>query len=114
MLTIEKLNEFGADTKEGLGRCYNNEALYLKLVKMIPAEKSFDNLKAATDAGDLDAAFEAAHALKGVLGNLSLTAMYDKSVEITELLRNRTQMDYTPLINELIEMKDELAALCEE
>ena len=64
------------------------------------------------EAGDLDSAFQSAHALKGVLGNLSLTPMYKKSVEITELLRSRTQTDYAPLLAELFEMKDELAALC--
>ena len=76
MLTIEKLNDFGANTEEGLGRCYGNEALYLRLVGMIPAEASFDKLQSAIESNDLDAAFEAAHALNGVLGNLSLTPMY--------------------------------------
>ena len=47
MLTIEKLNDFGADTQEGLGRCYGNEALYLRLVGMIPAEANFDKLQGA-------------------------------------------------------------------
>lgn len=113
MITIEKLNDFGADTAEGLGRCCGNEALYLRLVNMIPDEDSFAALDAALKAGDLDRAFEAAHALKGVLGNLSLTPMYEKSCEITELLRARTQMDYTPLITELLSMRDTLRALCD-
>ncbi len=112
MLTIEALNQFGADTAEGLGRCYQNEALYLRLVQMIPAEQSFDKLQQAVDAHDLDAAFEAVHALKGVLGNLSLTPMYEKSCELTELLRARTEADYAALILPLMEMRDELAALC--
>ncbi|MBQ6499737.1 MAG: Hpt domain-containing protein, partial [Ruminococcus sp.] len=75
-------------------------------------EGNFEKLKSALDNGDLDTAFEAAHALKGVLGNLSLTPMYNKSVEITELLRKRTDMDYTPLVEELLTMKSELEALC--
>ncbi len=113
MITIEKLTAFGADVEEGMARCYGNEALYLKLVNMICDESNFEKLKSSLDAGDLDAAFEAAHALKGVLGNLSLTPMYQKSEEITELLRNRTEMDYTPLITELLTMKAELEALCQ-
>jgi HPt (histidine-containing phosphotransfer) domain-containing protein len=59
----------------------------------------------------LQAAFEAAHALKGVLGNLSLTDMFDKCSEITELLRAKTEIDYTPLINQLLSMRDELDAM---
>ena len=112
MITIEKLNAFGANTTEGLERCCGNQALYLRLVNMVPSEKNFEGLKTALEAADLDSAFQSAHALKGVLGNLSLTPMYKKSVEITELLRSRTQTDYAPLLAELFEMKDELAALC--
>ena len=113
MITIDKLKEFGANTAEGLERCCGMEALYLKLVKMVPDEKNFVLLKNALDENDLDTAFQAAHALKGVLGNLSLTPMFKISVEITELLRSRTHTDYTPLLNKLFELKDKLAALCE-
>ena len=114
MITIEKLNHFGANTAEGLARCYGNEALYLRLVNMIPAEGNFDALGAALNQGDLDKAFEAAHALKGVLGNLSLTPMYEVCSEITELLRARTQMDYAPLLGALLRQKESLSALCAE
>ncbi len=114
MITIDKLNSFGADTAEGLDRCFGNEALYLRLVNMISDEKSFDKLRTALDIKDLDEAFEAAHALKGVLGNLSLTPMYEKCAEITELLRARTQTDYTPMLKELFELKEELDRLCAE
>lgn len=113
MVTVEKLNAFGADTAEGVARCAGSEALYLRLVKMIPAEANFGKLDEAIAANDLDEAFAAAHALKGVLGNLSLTPMYNKVVEITEPLRNRTEMDYAPLLAELNDMKAELSAICE-
>ena len=36
MITIEKLNAFGANAAEGLARCFGNESLYLKLVATIP------------------------------------------------------------------------------
>ena len=109
---FEKLNDFGANTSEGLSRCYGNEMLYLRLVGMIPAEANFDKLQDALQSGDLDGAFEAAHALKGVLGNLSLTPMYQVCSEMTELLRARTEMDYTPLLRELLTKRESLAALC--
>ena len=111
MITISELNKLGINTDEGVARCMGSEEFYIKLVKMVPDEKGFDSLKAAVDAGDMNAAFEAAHALKGVLGNLSLTNMYEKSSEITELLRAKTEIDYTPLVNQLLSMRDELAAL---
>ncbi len=112
MLTIELLEEFGADTQEGVGRCFGNTDFYLNLVKTVPEEKKFDELKQAVEAGDLDAAFEHAHALKGVLTNLSLTPMSDPAIELTERLRARTEMDYGPLVSDLLQKRDRLKELC--
>ena len=113
MLTIEKLEQYGANTAEGLTRCAGMEAFYIKLVNMSLNEGNFDKLETAIKNNDLDTAFEAAHALKGVLGNLSLTPMFDICSEMTELLRDRTEMDYTPMLNELLTKKAELVALSE-
>lgn len=112
MLTIEKLESFGANTAEGLARCAGMEAFYIKLVNMSLNEGNYDKLKTAIQNNDLDGAFEAAHALKGVLGNLSLTPLYDIVSEMTELLRSRTQMDYQPMLDQLFAKKEELCALC--
>ena len=113
MITVDALKNFGANVDEGLGRCMGNEALYLKLVATIPGEKNFGKLSESIQNNDLDGAFEAAHALKGVLGNLSLTNMYDKVADITELLRARTEMDYSEKVAEIMNARDELAKLCE-
>ena len=114
MLTIEGLKNFGANTDEGLQRCFGNEALYLRLVKTIAGEKHFGMLKDALDAHDLTGAFEAVHALKGVLGNLSLTPMYDLSVEMTEHLRVKEEANCQELLEKMLEKKAELDALCAE
>lgn len=90
MLTIDALKAYGANTAEGLARCLNNEALYLKLVNMGLRDENFDRLKAALDAHDTVKAFEAAHALKGSLGNLSLTPLYEPISELTGRLRGQT------------------------
>ena len=112
MITIEKLNTFGANTAEGLARCFGNEALYLKLVATIPGEGNFDKLKNAIGDRDFENAFLAAHALKGVLGNLSLTPLYMKVVDITELLRSKTDTDYAPLLSDILALQEELDKLC--
>ena len=95
MITIDNLKELGADTAAGLTRCINNEEFYLKMVNMALQDANFDQLKDAVDAGDLDAAFEKAHALKGVMGNVGLTPLFDKISEITEELRARKEIDYS-------------------
>ena len=114
MITVEKLNEFGADTVAGLGRCMNNENLYLRLVGLVINQPEFDSLKQSVDAGDLERGFEAAHALKGVTGNLALTPLYEPVQEITELLRAETDMDYTALMNQIREAKGALQQLADE
>ncbi len=111
MITIGKLREFGADVDEALKRCMNNEAFYLRLVEKAALDPSFDRLKEAVDAGDLEKGFELAHALKGTMGNLSLTPIFRPVVEITEHLRGREQMDYTPCLNEILGRRDDLVAL---
>ena len=113
MITLEQLRAWGADTDEALPRCLNNEAFYLRLVGKAVAEPSFDRLREAVEAGDLDKAFEQAHALKGVTGNLALTPIDRPVREMTELLRGRTEMDYRPLLSEIMDRRAELLALCE-
>ncbi len=110
-MTLDDLVAFGANVEEGLGRCMGNEAFYLRLVESVKDEKGFDNLKSALDAGNLGEAFSAAHALKGVLGNLSLTPLYEPMSEITELLRAETQMDYSELLGTIMDLRDEFCAL---
>ena len=112
MLTLDAMREYGANVEEGLGRCVNNEAFYLRLVKIAAGDENFQKLKDAVAADDLDAAFEAAHALKGVLGNLALTPVYTPVLEVTELLRSRTKTDYTDYIRRMEEQLGKLRALC--
>ena len=113
MLTIEKLNEFGANTNEALERCMNNEAFYLMLVEKELKDDSLERLDAALKEGNLDSGFEIAHSLKGVLANLSLTPLYDVVVEITELLRSRTDTDYSPYMEKAFALKNKLLELSE-
>ena len=112
MLTIQGLKDLGVNTAEGVARCINNESFYIRMVsKGIESFGKFDDLKAAVDKGDLDSAFAVAHDLKGLTGNLSLTQLYEPVSEITELLRAHTEMDYTPLMNVIMERRDAMVAL---
>lgn len=104
MLSIESLKQYGADTSDGLMRCMGNEEFYFKLIRKVIEDKNFDALNSAIESGNLDLAFEAAHSLKGVLGNLALKPLYDPVFEITELLRSRIEVDYKPYL-EIIEKK---------
>ena len=111
MLTVNALQELGANTEEGMARCLNNESFYLRMVDMGLKDAGFGKLADALQAGDLDAGFEAAHALKGIMANLSLTPIYAPVSEITEMLRRREEADYQPLLAKILEEKEKFTAL---
>ena len=112
MLDINKLREYGADVDSGLGRCMNNEAFYIKLVQMsVNDAEPFNKLNAAISEHDLAKAFEAAHSLKGVFANLALTPILTPVVEATELLRKRTDTDYSDLVAKINSEREKLLEL---
>ena len=86
-VTIEALEAYGADVKAGLARCMGMQDFYLRLVGMELTDENFDKLDRALAAQDSREAFEAAHALKGAVGNLGLTPLFTPLCEITERLR---------------------------
>ena len=114
MLTIDKLDAFGARVNEGLERCLNNEAIYFRLIGMAAEDPAFERLEEGLRKGDLEEAFNAAHTLKGALGNLALEPIYRPAVELTELLRHRTPCDYNALLNTVLEKRAELRALIKD
>ena len=113
MITIDILNQFGADTKEGLARCLDDEEFYLELIPEALERSRYEEIERLLKERNLSAAFEVSHALKGVLGNLALTPIYEPASEMTELLRANTDMDYTELITKVIAERDRLAKMAE-
>ena len=111
-MTIDDLVAFGANTNEGLKRCLNKEDFYLRLVKKVPIDSNFQRLFDAIKTGDLNTAFDASHALKGVVGNLALTPIFTPVSELTELLRARKQSDYSVLLEAIRKGRDELELIC--
>ena len=113
-MTLDMLKAFGADVTEGMNRCMDNEEFYLRLIKAAMEDGAFEALGGALSASDTEKAFEEAHKLKGVLGNLSLTPIYEPLAELTELLRHKTPGDYEGLYGAAMEKKNELKALLEQ
>ena len=114
MLTLDDLKEMGMDPSEGLARCMNREDFFFKMVKMTLSNAYFETLEKALADGDKNQAFEAAHALKGIVGNVALSKIYDPLAEITELLRANKDADYVPMYRPIKELRDKLLAMCQE
>ena len=108
MITVDNLRKFGADVDEGIKRCLDDEDFYLELVQSVIPDTRIDELEGYIGEGDLDKAFEVAHALKGMYGNMSLKPIYEPISEMTEHLRGREKIDYSPFINEARAQKQRL------
>ena len=111
MVTIDSLREYGADVDEGLARCLNKEDFYLKMVNMGIADDRFEKLPDIIASKDYAKAFEIVHALKGIVGSLALTPLYEPICQMTELLRKQTQTDYTDFCETIKSERKKLLAL---
>ena len=111
MLTLETLRSAGADVDSGISRCMGNEDFYIRLVNMALADDGYSALREAVEAHDLEKGFECAHALKGMLSNVSLTNVLDPVLEMTEALRAKEDRDYSALLDKMDEEVERLRAL---
>ncbi len=111
MITIDKLNEYGADTASGINRCAGMEDFYLQLVQQSIVDGDLAPLRSAIEAKDLQKGFEIAHSLKGIFSNLSLTPILEPVSEMTELLRAKQDVDYSALLAQAESALEKLKAL---
>ena len=110
-MKMDDLWEFGANVDEGLERCMGMEDFYLEMIELGISDERFEQLGKDLEANNLDDAFETVHALKGVIGNLALTPLYETICEVTEHLRSREEIDYKPLYDKLIEQRNQVKEL---
>ena len=111
MLTVDALQQYGANVREGLERCLNDEAFYLEMVNLTLNDGNYEKLSEAIRAGDKTAAFDAAHALKGIVANVALTPLFTRISEITELLRAREDADYPVYLEQILREREKLITL---
>ena len=84
---IQELRDAGVDMDGASERFMGNMALLERFLKKFLEDKHFDELIEAFGAKDAERAFQAAHALKGVCGNLSFTTLFHITSDVTEYLR---------------------------
>ena len=72
---------------EGLARIRDNKKLYRRMLGMFMEGGEFDALEDGLKQKDYTKAAEAAHAIKGMTGNLSLTKLFHISAKMMDELR---------------------------
>ena len=80
---------YGADYNSTMARFMGKEAMYLKFLDMLFKDDNLEKLGTALEQQDYEAAFAAAHTLKGVVGNMGLTPLFNAVCASVESLRKR-------------------------
>ena len=76
--------------EEGKKRVMNNGKLYAKLLSKFKTDTNLDNFEAFVDAQDWENAQAAIHTLKGVAANLSLTELFNQSLDAETQVKGKT------------------------
>ena len=105
MSLIEELGQLGANVEEALGRFMDNTEFYERMLKRLPDAVEKAKVKAAFDSGDYEAAEKGAHAIKGVVGNLALDALFNNYSRIVEQLREGKTSEAAELYEKTLELE---------
>lgn len=104
-MTVQECYEkMGGDYIDVTNRLRTDERIKKFLLK-VADDMSFNNLCENIASHNIAEAFRAAHTLKGVCLNLSITRLYRSASDITEALRGQTEYkaEYEPLLNKVKE-----------
>lgn len=100
-MTVKECYEaIGADYEDVMGRLRKDERVQKFVLKLLD-DKSYELLENSVASKDMSEAFRAAHTLKGVCQNLSLTPLFQSASDLAERLRNA--QDYSEDMEPLLE-----------
>lgn len=97
----KQLEAAGIDVGQALERMMGSEALLERLLGKFPADQNFQKLCRALDCGDSEGAVSAAHTLKGICGNLSMTSLFELFTKQVEALRRGDLTEAGRLMEEI-------------
>ena len=75
------------DVQGAIKRFCGNEALYVSCLQMFLEDTTIEDLKRAIEAQSWDEAFTAAHALKGLAGNMGFVPLMHSTGQLVVLIR---------------------------
>lgn len=92
----------GGNYEEMLERCKSDERI-IRYVSLFPSDDNFALLKSSLAENNAETAFRAAHTLKGLVQNLSFTALFHKVEPLMNILRSGS-LDVGTLPDEVEEL----------
>lgn len=84
---IRELEECGIDVDYGIKSHMGNEKMYFRILRLVMSDEKFADLFECAESEDADRIFEAAHSLKGTIGNVGAKTLDGLISEICETTR---------------------------
>ena len=108
MSMLEELKELGVDVDGGIKRLSGKESLYERMMF-----KFLDMMKKSVVSPDFDndnymEVIEAAHALKGAAGNLSVTPIYEAYGKIVDVLRTQKPDEARAVLTDVLPIQEKI------
>lgn len=100
----------GVDVDSVMARFMNNDALLERFLRKFKADPNYQQLLEAVKEKDNEKAFAAAHTLKGVAGNLSLSALQSRVSDQCELFRGGNFEGGAALMDQVTEEYERVTA----
>lgn len=108
------LEDGGINVTDAMQRFMNNEKLLERFLKKFEADTSYGNLVAAMEAKNCEKAFEAAHTLKGIAGNLAFSQLLALVSEQTDYLRGKDFEPADKMMPEIAEAYEKVLKVIKE
>ncbi len=118
MIEMQKVNQllaelgaWGCDVNAAMDRLLDDKEIFTRFLYQFKEDEKFVELEQAIQDNNKKEAFECAHALKGVAGNLSLNPLYESISLLVEALRNDENEKLEMLLKSVLEKKKELCTI---
>lgn len=109
----KQLEENGVDVDATLKRFMGRDAIFMKFILKFADDENCGGIRKGLENQDIQAAFERAHSLKGVAGNLGITPVYTLAAQISDLLRGKQQIQEVDM-DQVMEAQNQLEDTCEK
>lgn len=104
----EELKALGVNVEEGIERLMGNASLYERMLGSFAKLVKGSELQPDFDSENYAEIIEAAHAIKGASGNLSVTPVYEAYTEIVSLLRSQKPEEAKAVLEKVLPVQNEI------
>lgn len=110
----QQLADSGVEVADAMHRFMGQEDIYISFLGKFLVDPTIAKLKECVRDGQVEAAFECAHTLKGVAANLSLAGVLEVIIPMVEVLRGGSLDGVAEQIQEFDGRCEKLKTLIEQ